>query len=98
MEREMSKDNLATIPDDLMPLPEAAKKIGRPYSSVYSKARKGKIDVHFIAGDNQALISLSEARAAFSNEKPRFSAPSFRIVRHDEEPIAAPQEKADLFS
>jgi hypothetical protein len=94
----MGKQNPAIIPDDLLPIPEVAKKIGRPYSSVYSKARKGKIDVHFIAGDTQALISLSEARAAFSNEKPRFSAPSFSIVRHDGEPIAAPQEKVDLFS
>lgn len=94
----MSKDNLATIPDDLLPIPECAKKIGRPYSSVYSKARKGKINLHFIVGDTQALISLSEAQKAFSGEKPRFSAPSFRIIRHNEEPIAAPQETADLFS
>jgi|ERR1700733_12952532 hypothetical protein len=98
MEASMEKDNLATIPDDLVSLPEAAKKIGRPYSSVYSKARKGRIEVHFIAGDTQALISLSEARAAFSDEKPRFSAPSFRIIRHDEEAVIALQEKADLFS
>jgi hypothetical protein len=98
MEIKMNKDDLATIPDDLVPIPECDERIGRPYSSVYNKARKGKITVHFIVGDTQARISLSEARDAFNNEKPKFSAPSFRVIRHDEEPIAAPQEKADLFS
>jgi hypothetical protein len=97
MERKMSKDNLATIPDDLVPIPECAEKIGRPYSSVYNKARKGKITVHFIVGDAQARISLSEARNAFSNEKPKFSAPSFRVIRHDEEALLRHRKRLICF-
>jgi len=95
----MSKDDLATIPDDLLSIPEAAKKVGRPYSSVYNRARRGDITVHLIAGDTQGKVSLSEVRDVFQNVMGRrFSASTFRVIRHDEEPIAAPQEKADLFS
>jgi hypothetical protein len=95
----MNKDNLATIPDDFLPIPEVARKVGRPYSSVYNRARRGDITIHFITGDTQAKVSLSEVRDVFQNfAGRRFTAPTFRIVRHDEDPIAAPQEKADLFS
>jgi hypothetical protein len=95
MEPTMKKDNSATIPDDLESIPEVAKKINRPYSSVYNRARRGDITVHFISGDTQAKISLSETRSAF-NARRRFSASTFRIVRHDEESAGA--DKVDLFS
>jgi hypothetical protein len=99
MELKVSKDIPVIIPDDLESIPGAAKKVGRPYSSVYNRARRGDIIVHFIAGDTQAKVSLSEVRYVFKNVVGRrFSASTFRIVRHDEKPIPAPQEKADLFS
>ena len=96
----MSKANLATIPDDLVPIPECAKLINRSYTSVYNHVRKGNITVHFVAGASQAKISLSELRELFTTVKRKFSAPTFRIVRHDEEGVvdAHQGEKADLFS
>jgi hypothetical protein len=49
-------------------------------------------------GDAQAKVSLSEAKAFFKTIPRKFSAPTFRIVRHDEKSVAAQPEKADLFS
>jgi hypothetical protein len=98
----MSKDNLATIPNDLVPIPECAKLIGRSYTSVYSQIRKGNVTVHFIAGDRQAKVSLSEAQKVFKTVPRKFSAPTFRIVRHGEDGIVsgpeAQTEKSDLFA
>ena len=78
----MSKDNLATIPNDLVPIPECARLIGRSYTSVYSQIRKGNVTVHFIAGDSQAKVSLYEAQELFKTVPRKFSAPTFRIVRN----------------
>jgi hypothetical protein len=86
-----------TIPHDLITIPECAKLIGRPYISVYSQVRKGKVAVHFIAGDTQAKVSLSEAEELFKNIPRKFSAPTYRIVRHGEDGAALP-EKSDLFA
>ena len=94
----MSKDNLATTPDDLLTITEAAKADNRSISTIYNNVRMGKITVHLIAGDSQAKVSLSEVRKVLKHVRPRFSAPTMRVIRHDEEPIVAPQEKADLFS
>lgn len=95
----MSKENLTTIPDDLLPIPECAKAISRPYTSLYSQMRKGHVTVHFIAGDTQAKVSLSEVKQLFENVPRRFSSPTYRIVRHDAEPEALPEtEKTDLFA
>ena len=94
----MSKTNLAIIPDDLVLIPECAKLINRPYTSLYNQVRRGKITIHFISGDPHAKISLSETRELFESVKKRFSAPSFRIIRHDEESIEAEPEKSDLFA
>jgi hypothetical protein len=98
----MSKDNLATIPSDLVPIPECARLIGRSYTSVYSQIRKGNVTVHFIAGDSQAKVSLYEAQELFKTVPRKFSAPTFRIVRHGEEPVEpefeAQPEKSDLFA
>jgi hypothetical protein len=88
MEANVSKANPATIPNDLVPIPECAKLINRTYTTLYNHVRKGNITIHFIAGDAQAKISLSEARELFETVKRRFSAPTFRIVRHDEESVA----------
>jgi hypothetical protein len=102
MEANMSKTNLAAIPDDLLTITQAAKAVDRSYTSVYSRVRKGKITVHFISGDTEAKVSLSEVRKDFETVPKRFSAPTFRIVRHEEdgtvsEPEAQP-EKSDLFA
>ena len=96
----MSNSNLATIPNDLVPIPECAKLIGRSYTSVYSQIRKGNVTVHFTAGDPQAKVSLSESQELFKTVPRKFSAPTFRIVRHDEGAVAdaQPKERADLFS
>lgn len=97
-EANVSKADLATIPDDLLPIPECAKAIGRPYTSLYTQMRKGNVTVHFIADDTQAKVSLSEVKTLFETVKKRFSAPSFRIVRHDAESVEAQPEKSDLFA
>jgi hypothetical protein len=89
---------LTAIPNDLVPIPKAAEEVDRGYSTVYAPIRAGKIAVHFIAGDTQAKVSISEVREHFKTIPRKFSAPTFRIVRHDEEPIAAKTEKEDLFS
>jgi hypothetical protein len=96
----MSKETPAIIPDDLVPIPECAKLIGRSYTSLYSQIRKGNVTIHFVAGDSQAKVSLSEARDLLNTVPRKFSAPTLRIVRHDEEGVAdaQQQEKADLFS
>jgi hypothetical protein len=97
----MSKD-LATIPNDLVPIPECARLIGRSYTSVYSQIRKGNVTVHFIAGDSQAKVSLYEAQELFKTVPRKFSAPTFRIVRHGEDgTVSEPEaqlERSDLFA
>jgi hypothetical protein len=98
MEVNMSNADPVTIPDDLVTIPKAAELVNRPYTSVYSPVRKGHIAVHFIAGDTVARVSLSEVKEYFKTVPRRFSAPTFRIVRHEEEPVAALPEKEDLFS
>jgi hypothetical protein len=98
MEPNMDKGILATIPNDLVPIPECAKLIGRPYTSLYNQMRKGNVTVHFVAGDSQAKVSLSEVRELFITIKKRFSAPEYRIVRHDSGDIEAEAEKSDLLA
>jgi hypothetical protein len=98
----MSKANLATIPDELLTITQAAKVVNRPYTSVYSRVRKGKITVRFTPGDTEAKVSLSEVKKDFETVPKRFSAPTFRIVRHEEESVdvqlEAQPEKSDLFA
>ena len=98
----MSKESLATIPDDLVPIPECARLIGRSYTSVYSQIRKGNVTVHFIAGDPRAKVSLYEAQELFKTVPRKFSAPTFRIVRHGEDgTVSEPEaqlERSDLFA
>jgi hypothetical protein len=94
----MSNIDPAAIPDDLETITKCAELINRPYSSVYNQVRRGNITVHFFSGDAQAKVSLSEARQLFETIKKHFSAPTFRIVRHDEKSTAAQTEKSDLFA
>jgi hypothetical protein len=96
----VSKDNLATIPNDLLPIHECAAKLDSSQSSFYNQMRKGTLTVHLIAGETQAKVSLSEATKLFEEigRRSRFSAPTFRIVRHDEKETVAQPERSDLFA
>jgi hypothetical protein len=102
----MNKDNPATIiDDDLKTIPECAKILDKSQTTFYTHMRSGKLTTHFLVGDTQPKISLSEARQLFEaiGRRRRFTAPTFRIVRHGEDgtPVVDPEalpEKSDLFA